>query len=159
HCAVVQKDIHTPVKIRPLLEEPRSAWDTGAFVREPPAHRHFTPGHAAPDFLMLDEGAHLRTYRQQRRCYRQDEGEFFRHIVEGPTLRLHTDADEGCESRNTCQDIRIVQPDNGDRAPEGYGHRRPWCRRVKLCDSTCEVNKIVLVVTVRMDKHGRIEWL
>jgi hypothetical protein len=48
---------------------------------------------------------------------REDQGEFFCHIVEGPTLRLQTDTEEARVPRDMCQDILIVQPDNGDRTP------------------------------------------
>src|SRR5882672_3664394 len=157
--AIVQKDMGTPVKIRPLLNGPRSAWDADDFVWESPAHRHFTPGHTADDLLTLDKGTHLRAYGLQRRFFREDYGEFFRDIVEGAALRLHTDTEEGNMSRDACQDILTVQPDNGDRTPQGDGHWRSRRRGVEFRDSVCKVNEIVLVVTIRVDKHGRIEWL
>ena len=156
--AIVQKDMHTPVKIGPLFDGPRGAWDTGDFVRESPTHRHFAPCHPTPDLLTLDQGTYLGADKGQRWLWREDHGQFFRHIVEGSELRLHADTKERRVARDACQDVLIVQADNGDRTPYGYGHWRPRCLVLKLCDSACEIYEIVLVLTVRVDNHGRIEW-
>src|SRR5262249_11880268 len=117
NCAIVQKDMRTPVKIRPFLDGPRSTWDADGFVWESPTHRHFTPAHTAGDLLTLDKGTHLRACGLQRRFFREDYGEFFRDIIEGAALRLHTDAHERRMSHDACQNIFIVQSDNGDRTP------------------------------------------